>query len=758
MSKRGQITVFIIIGIVVLFIFAGVLYLSKMVVEEEIVEEGEPVIGEVPSEFAAIKSFTENCLYSVGKKGLLVLGQQGGYIYPELLGEFSVSKPTDSMGINLEPAKIPYWHYNVESNKENKISLASLQPELYYEDDPEFSIEAQLGRFVDVKLDDCLEDYAAFEEQGFEVEKEEKKTEVTIGSDTVSFLLKMPLEARKGGAESEMELFYVKLPLDLKHYYEIAGIIAEAERNYSFLEQQALDLIQVFSAVDVNKLPPTSAVTFELVPTVYWSALEVKEKISGMLISYIPMLRFLGSQNFLRYEYPITELSGLYQKNYDNMILPLIGGEDLEVNFDYFGWPFYFDVNSKGDTIGPQHTAVHYWMLHFGTQHYYTVYDLSYPVLVTLKDPLAFDGEGYTFVFALESNIRNNKPVEDEDILPAPVAAFSESMVCDEDKFNTGLLKTVVVDSFTGEPVELVQIGFSIPEQDDCLMGLTDFSGGLESRYPAVYGGVMNFIKTDYLTNFYPIDTYQYKENPGIIGYAISDYPSEVIEMHKFKKIKATIKKKNLEKCIDDSCFFSGLLSGGEEVYTYKPELLDSEHQWVFSKVTKPLKETEQAIITLIRIGDLNEEIFNEEFTTSIAIISDGEQEIELVPGIYEVSGNLILNEEVVIPEEERCSGGVMEAISCWDVDGCCFTIDETRMEKFMSGQIAWDSEKSYLRITPEDLYPANELTFYILNQNIENVPVKAHERVIEDLQVMGEMGSISKMADVRRALEPMFS
>ena len=60
----------------------------------------------------------------------------------------------------------------------------------------------------------------------------------------------------------------------------------------------------------------------------------------------------------------------------------------------------------------------------------------------------------------------------------------------------------------------------------------------------------MNFIKEDYLIDFYPIDTYQYEDQSAIIGYAAEDYPEKVIELHKFKSIKVSVKKKNLEKCL----------------------------------------------------------------------------------------------------------------------------------------------------------------------------------------------------------------
>lgn len=769
MRKRGQITVFVIIGIVLLFIFAGVLYISKTVVKETISAEGEPVVRQAPIEFAPIQSYTESCLQSVGKQGLLILGQQGGYIYPDVLGEYSVSDPTDSVGLNLEPTKVPYWHYNSEPNKGNKIVISSLQPKLYHSEDPALSIEAQLGKYVLEQIDDCLDEYNVFVGQGFEVVQGMKAAEVRVVHGSVNFLLKMPLEMKRGETEADLDKFYVKIPLNLKHYYEVADNIAMAQRNYSFLERQSLDLIQVFSAVDMDKLPPTSAVTFEMVPTVYWNVLDVKEKLEGMLASYVPMLRFMTSDNFYRYQYPTADLSELYQKNYDNMILPLQGGQGMDISFDYFGWPAYFNINSKGNSLKPQHLAVHYWFLHFGMQHYYSVYDISYPVLVTLSDRSAFNGEGYNFVFSLEANLRNNQPAESDTILPAPVASFRDTMVCDEDKYDTGLLKTVVVDSFTGEPLEAVHIGFTIPEQDDCVVGMTNLKGEVESRYPPVYGGVMNLIKTDYLTNFYPIDTYNYRGNKSaLIGYAAYN-PSprlseNVIEMHKIKTVNVTIKKKNLEKCIvqslplggqQESCYFQnagGLFSAGKEVWKYKPELLNAEHRWILSSTARPLTGTEQAMFTLTRVDDLRPEVISEEFIAAITLSGQEKQEVRLVPGIYEVSGNLILNEEVVLPEEERCESALLGLIEE------CFTFDEIRMDKYNSGQIIWDNQKTYLKITPEQLYNSDLIEFYILNQNILSIPVEAHKRVIEDMQLMGEMENISQMPEIRRALEPKFT
>src|SRR3989338_3462035 len=159
-SKQGQVTIFIIIGIVILFVFAGVLYLTKVVTKEELTAEGEPIVAAVPQEFQPLQVYTENCLAQVGRRGLLVLGQQGGYIYPELAGKYSANDPTNADGIDLEPIKVPYWYYNIMPNENPQISYSSKQPALYAEDDPELSIEAQLSRFTEDNIAECLDDYA----------------------------------------------------------------------------------------------------------------------------------------------------------------------------------------------------------------------------------------------------------------------------------------------------------------------------------------------------------------------------------------------------------------------------------------------------------------------------------------------------------------------------------------------------------------------------------------------------------------------
>ncbi|MBI2661860.1 hypothetical protein HYX11_00180 [Candidatus Woesearchaeota archaeon] len=763
-GRRGQVTVFIIMGIIILFSVAAIIYFTKVAAIQKIVEEKEPTIAVVPQEFQPIQIYTENCLKQIGKQGLQVLGEQGGYIYPELVGKFSGSKVTDTDGIDLQPLKVPYWHYNIKVNSEAEVLYSSLRPKLYFAEDEEMSVEAQLNRFINEKLNDCLKDYKAFDEQGFVVEERSgQEVKVSVGESGVGFLLSKEMAVTKGNSKQEMNQFYVKIPIKLKQMYETAVEITEVEQNYSFLERQALDLIAAYSGVNSNKLPPMEAATFEIMPKVYWVETDVKENLRGLLISHVPMLRYLGGDNFYRYDYPqnknevVTDLRDLYQKNYDNMILPLEKGKGLNVNFDYFGEDLYFDMNDNNGRIEPSNNGVSFGKLQFNSQHYFDTYDVSYPVLVTLSDAKAFDGEGFNFVFALESNIRNNQIPVSGYKQPALLGDIGKSMVCDYSKRNTQLVKTIVVDSSTLKPIEGVQIGFSIPNDDDCVIGETNDRGELNSKYPAVYGGVTSFMKEDYLTHFYPVDTYKFKEQRGIIGYALASGREErIVPLHKFKMINVTVKKKMLEKCIkngdDEQCFAQGIFGNtGEVLYSYEPQVLEETHEWKYADAARNLGEKETATIILNKVADIIPGAVSDDFTATVMVNGAGESEIELVPGIYSVTGLLMDNEEIVISEEERCGGNVLYKL----IGADCITFDETTLDTMLTGQVDWMEKGVYWMVTPEQLYGSQEITFYVVSYDERNVPEEEHKRVLEDLQVMGQLGNISKK--VRSSLEPTF-
>jgi hypothetical protein len=807
-SKKGQVTVFIIIGIVILFTFAAVLFITKTVTEEKFFTEGAPVISKVPAAFTPLQLYTENCLNLVGKQGLLLLGQQGGYVNPAVLGEYSLSNPTSSVGINLEPTKVPYWYHNSEADTANVVTFSSFQPDLSGRD--AFSINSQLERYVEENLDNCLVEYEPLEQRGFTVDvADSKEVSVGIRDGFVGFTLKMEVDVEVAGGKAELDTFYITIPLDLKHYYEVAKLIKETEEEFKFLEKQGMELISVYSRKDPTAFAPTSDLTFELFSGVTWSETNLKQKFKEVLGSYVPLLKFLGSNNFY---YSTFDHGGvLSQKLLDNMVIPLAGAEDVAVRFDYLDWEPYFKTNSDNDVIRPNSQFVNYNFLQFGFQQYETHYDASYPVLVTITDEDAFDGEGYNFVFALESNIRNNVPAVGGE----GVKKYERSLtplVCKKEQRSTELIKTVVVDSFSKEPLELVKIGFSIPEQAECEIGVTNTFGVVEEKYPAVYGGEVNLIKQNYLTNFYPIDTYKTKDQPLILGYAVAGTTvgSNVIEMDKIQTIPVTVKKKQFQKCVtpleckytagavaavipyhdiscedgERQCFFDGSILSEPVLSVVANQSISGTHEYFFSNQGVDLDDAEEVIITFERVTGFNKETRQNEYSTSVSVSGSQQGTVDLYPGIYKVSGIVTDTREVLIPEDERCFGYTILTVDTQT----CQKIDESKVQGMMTGSFNWNSEETYFEITPEDLYTSEGLTFFVTVQDWQSVPnviptkhkqcgsfaclpgvgcgfetcasdtIPAPAKVIEEFGVIGSLANISSQPRYRNYLEPQWT
>ena len=70
-KKRGQITIFIIIGIILLLSFALFFYIRSLRVERVPVA---PAIEEIPAALNPLKLFIDDCVESIALEGLIKLG------------------------------------------------------------------------------------------------------------------------------------------------------------------------------------------------------------------------------------------------------------------------------------------------------------------------------------------------------------------------------------------------------------------------------------------------------------------------------------------------------------------------------------------------------------------------------------------------------------------------------------------------------------------------------------------------------------
>ena len=128
MSKRGQVTTFMIVGLFTLLVFGVIISLSGEKAKNEYYLE---LSGE-----QALVSYVESCLISTAEKGLFQNSKAGGYF---LLPEHS----TTDLFENL-----PYFYEGGQTFFPSNSLLAE-----------------QVGTYVDTMLSFCLDDFRLFQEQ-----------------------------------------------------------------------------------------------------------------------------------------------------------------------------------------------------------------------------------------------------------------------------------------------------------------------------------------------------------------------------------------------------------------------------------------------------------------------------------------------------------------------------------------------------------------------------------------------------------------
>lgn len=704
LNKKSQITLYIIIGIILLLSIGTVIYIRNVSVDKNI--NVIPVIEQVPLQFNPVREYVSNCIYDIAKEGLEKLGEQGGYIETEKFGIIgSAIIPTESDAVQFSPGSdlnIPYWWYLSSSNKcAGNCKFDSKKPELKRKDGTrqDTSIEAQLDWYVTDNLKNCLDDFSAFIAEGFDVtEKGDIKTTTIVNDYDIGILVDYPIEAKIGEAATDIKQYYVTLHVNFKKMYQLADEISNAEKDYNFIERNTLNLMTGFGSLGDNALPPKAETTFDFGTGKIWSTQKVKNQIEGMLAAYVPGLQVFSTANYERNMFYGDDIK---QAVYDQMVVPMNLDniyDDYEVRFDYLDWwPIYFDAG-EGGIIKADGMNIPF--LNFGVQRYDVPYDISFPAVVTVDDPYAFNGEGYAFRFAVEANIRNNEPIEADFDGGGGVAIFQSSLLCNENQKTSGNVTIKAKDMSDNDPLYGVNVVFTCGKES-CYIGKTDLDGELKSQYPVCYNGIMTFLKQDYFVDARKLTTELEKEQK------LSD-----IKLYPYIEKKISVEK-----------------------WRYSPRFKQ------LSTSTLNVEPYERAIISLTKIKENpgEEDVFAvAEFNGNDTILPT----LRLVPGIYEVRINLLTDMPLLIPEEKRKTGGGLFS-SAEEIKIPEININDT----YPSGGAELNDKAGYLTIRSQDLYSDNKIMFYVISPEIP--------KTVEELSLISDIEKFS--IKYRAYLEPAY-
>ncbi len=204
MQKRGQVTIFIVIGIVILFVSALSIYLYKSSSTKNFSANQEQTI-QLESIKTNLQQVLEQCLEQRAAEGIYLVSIQGGIIYPDKPEEMLI---TDN-------ANIQYASIN------DKILLSKE------------NIEQQISKYITQTDLHC--DFSSFLKEGVQItEPKIESTKTTINNKKIILTTQLTFEAKIASSTIQITTLQTQLPLALGNLIEQAkNIIQKQQQNFS---------------------------------------------------------------------------------------------------------------------------------------------------------------------------------------------------------------------------------------------------------------------------------------------------------------------------------------------------------------------------------------------------------------------------------------------------------------------------------------------------------------------------------------------
>jgi hypothetical protein len=351
-----------------------------------------------------------------------------------------------------------------------------------------------------------------------------------------------------------------------------------------------------------------------------------------------------------------------------------LDSEEFDVRFLYLpDWDIYFNLNCHdGELCRPNSASLLLNIINFGYNQYKFFYDISFPVMVILTEPEGLDMQnGYSFQFASEVNIRHNKPLR-QTSNPLYSVDQRQSLFCNS--LNSGNITIRLEDAFNNS-VSGGVIAYTCGK-DSCIIGKTNSSGYLVSRFPICFGGILSVVKEGYLGSSYYYDV------------SLNKSESLTLKLNPLIPVNFTIKKRSL--IVDQ-----------DNVFRLRSDIL-------------PLTMTEYAYVELEYLGDVMQS-FKKFLVFNSSILSE---QTELAPGPYKITIDIYNNKTYHIPKSKKCTRG------SWPFAGKkCFNIPEINMSLMPEGKVTfkWNFTYSQLNNSIVNLYAVAK-NLYIIPESQRNL------------------------------------
>ncbi|MBT3985258.1 hypothetical protein HOD38_00880 [archaeon] len=473
MYKRGQATVFIIIGLVVLLIVTAVILYKSNVFQSEWEREQAEALT-VPEEAEEVQDFVLGCVEQITVDAVNLMGMQGGYIDipddPIAREGFNIF--SNSLEIFPESdMKTAYWFYEAANGIDtNQIpTIDSMESELAaYVDD-------NLASCIDLQ-DDLIKDYNATFGEIF--------TEVEILDEKVLFTVNYPMSIEMDDFSFTFPSFYEDINVPLGSMYDSAVEVMATENEEFIFEDLTFDMLALSEDI------PVSGADFECEQE-EWEVEDIEETFKEILF-YNSLAIKVKKTNY--------EVNTESEEGYFELDL-LDGTVDYNANVMYSTqWPVTLEVFPSEDGVLVEDSYTEGGMGAFlGTlfclNSYNFIYDIKHPLLISFYD----EDSDFQFQFATMVILDNNQPRENVE---GTFEITDEGSLCEfmSQKMTVYALEVDPSGSFV--ELEGADVSYQCVTTQ-CGVGVTQGTRGtasLTTYFPQCYNGQVIVEKEGYYT------------------------------------------------------------------------------------------------------------------------------------------------------------------------------------------------------------------------------------------------------------------
>ncbi len=228
MSKRGQVTAFIVVGILLVALVGGYLFVQESLGKGKDMAEREGMLSS-----AQVRVFVQSCLQETLTGGLMLLAEQGGYaVLPELSSEGA-------------HRNAPFYFHTGD------MHVPTLE-----------QIQARLGEYIATQLRFCTKNFEGFH---VPITFEAPTVTTTIGEKSVSATMQFPISIQEDQETVTLSEFNANLLSPFMQLYDASKELAELVPQYSGTCLDCVRDVAVDNNVRVNVVKFTEDTFFYVI-------------------------------------------------------------------------------------------------------------------------------------------------------------------------------------------------------------------------------------------------------------------------------------------------------------------------------------------------------------------------------------------------------------------------------------------------------------------------------------------------------------